>query len=113
MLPLPQRAATRAPLSSTRDDDSTAKTKSAAADRERADPLLQEDEGNGQLGKEIVMSPSDYNVDDNGFAKDVVSGQSAPVEMDIVPAEGDKKLPPRRRSTYEDFVELFGSQGAA
>lgn len=106
-LPLPRRAATRAPLSSTRDDsDDTAMSTSATEEKDQAEHLHQQaEEKTSQLGKEIVMSPSDYNDEGDGLTESAISREGAPQ------AGGDKKLPPRRKSTYEDFVELFGSHG--
>lgn len=108
ILPLPRRASARPPLSSTRDDSSM-----PIAKEQRIEEDYQVDEGQSKIASEtVIMSPSEYDehsaiIMDND--KEVVEGNKDIIEH----SNSDKRLPRRRKSTYEDFVELFGSQGTA
>lgn len=84
ILPLPRRAGARPPMSSTRDDSSSA----------FADDVSKEGH--------VVKSPSQYNdsaVHDIEMTDADLKGSQA----------ADKRQPQRRKSTYDDFVEVFGA----
>lgn len=111
--PLPNIAGTRAPMSSSRDDSDIAMTAMASDAKELLPHVPQQDEEKiASLGSGVDMSPSAYH-DEKALDNSAMLARNADEKVDAAQAIGDKRLTQRRKSTYEDFVELFGSQGAA
>jgi hypothetical protein len=107
--PLPRRASTRAPMSSTRDED-------ASVAAEHSHHLQQDHHSHesAKIGIETVASPSAYDEDNSAIIEDDADAEKMESVIDSGNTTmGNSRKPRRRKSTYEDFVELFGNQGTA
>jgi hypothetical protein len=99
--PLPRRASSRAPLSSTRDDITTSPP---------PDAVLAKIGGSSA----VVTSPGQYGDDENDLLQESMSGSSRETQQQYQHQHAsDRRTTQRRKSTYEDFMEVFGSNGSA